>query len=506
MANVPLASLSNPYPDELTSASTSSRASSVKAETPKKGSGFKKFFTDWFANKSPSLENLHKKEKEEIEAQKAYWSSSPTQPIQTARTHPQATQSRSYPPDLVSTQSTPSLDLQKKRAYTLDAAQKLASPHLRTTAFDQLSLEQLIVAAPQPLEEILLDKEQFQQTLKGVATFQDAGEFDLAFKVLQQLGQQIEHRSHGVGGSSINNYPGDIPLAQVNCDAYHAEDYGLYAFSLIADGCGWGTKSRQAAQRAIAGATLYIKQVLSQSAPTNAQELAGLLLRSVAVAHETILKDKQDAKEVGTTTLNICFRFTAENEQKYLLTVGVGDAKVFVAAKNQEEEWETKEVASGRLSNQDIRDPGGRLGPYVGPGRIDPDLKNLRIICCLIPYDCFILNMTDGAHDNLQPEQAGLKPQDIDENFLDKKWKDLKPEEKEELEDRYQQNYLTSLVNKAVHSGNTHLNEICTHLTKYCHDLTHPIRSFMQNNPKEREPDDKKEYPGKMDHCTVVAC
>lgn len=537
MAGVPSNSTYNStYPNEdnnLVKSSSSQTGSSKKTQ------GFMQFLKETWeslsSDKSPVEETVAKsngKIVEGIEAQKvtvtcspqlpksvgsafdlekarqSYWKSSDTRSIPTLLTVPQTSQSSSYPPNTTSKHSTIELG-SERRPYSLSAPERLVPSHLRTTAFDNLKLEQRTDESQlEQIKKISLCMKQFQQTIKGVKTFQDQGEFDSSFQKLHQLGQQIEQQSSNLGGSSINNYPNTVPLAQVYCDAFHAEDYGDYTFSLIADGCGWGSQSRQAAQRAIAGATNYIKQVLKNSPPKTAQELACHLLQSIAVAHDAILIGKEDveAYRIGTTTLNICFRFMTEDGKKYLLTAGVGDSKVFAVFKGIEGDWQVKEVMGGREPNQEIQDSGGRLGPYVGPKKIDPDLRNLVVTCFLLPSEeCLIFNMTDGLYDNLQPQLQGKEPHEIDSEYQSKTWDDLTPEEKSALDADYQKKCLMSLIKETLDSGKTNLDGICAYLTKYCHDLTAPVRLFMQENPTKREPKDKKQYKGKMDHCSVVA-
>ena len=50
-----------------------------------------------------------------------------------------------------------------------------------------------------------------------------------------------------------------------------------------------------------------------------------------------------------------------------------------------------------------MRDPGGRLGPYIGP-KGGPDLRNLGLFMTLCEQDSLVFILSDGVHDNLDPE------------------------------------------------------------------------------------------------------
>ncbi len=63
------------------------------------------------------------------------------------------------------------------------------------------------------------------------------------------------------------------------------------------------------------------------------------------------------------------------------------------------------DVTKGNRANLSATDPGGRLGPWTDAGT--DDLRNLRLYyveCC--PGDILLL-VTDGVHDNFDPEYVG---------------------------------------------------------------------------------------------------
>jgi serine/threonine protein phosphatase PrpC len=440
------------------------------------------------------------------------------------------------------------------KALGLPENMRKARSSLQTMAFHQLKMEHLIVPGSENLETIEVNLKNAKQPLLGALTFQDPvkdfqpytnfkpGRIDSAFLELQKRSQSVTVDSERMGGAFINNYPKE-QNAYVNCDAFHLEEYSDHVFSIMADGCSWGNSSREAAQRAVAAVTQYINEALENPIEPikNAQMLACILIRSLAMAHEMIVYDKQEPFEAGTTTINICLAFATPEGKKYLMVAGVGDCKTFIATKHVEKGYQVQEVIAAKREGSDAKDPGGRLGPYVES--IHPDLRNLSVTCLALPKedDCIIFNMTDGVHDNLNPEQLGKNPYECcphttikwsdivpekrlgiaigneknqrsnclihPEDKLEESlfqtigWLDLLPEKRFEIISAYQDQLLTSLVNK-VESHD--LMAICESITAYCHQVTGPSREYMEKT-KKAEPKDKKAYPGKMDHCTVTA-
>jgi hypothetical protein len=73
------------------------------------------------------------------------------------------------------------------------------------------------------------------------------------------------------------------------------------------------------------------------------------------------------------------------------------------------------DITNNHRFNTDLSDPGGRIGPADEHG--NPDLRNLKFVYCLCePHDTLIL-MTDGCHDNLDPQIAGKLPNELNWDF-----------------------------------------------------------------------------------------
>jgi Protein phosphatase 2C len=400
----------------------------------------------------------------------------------------------------------------------LSAPIRLSLPSLQTQAFDRLEFKDLLCSNSLKLEDVQFYMHSNQSILES-KTFHDPKNadlqspinprgVDLLFRKLQETETNLPSVDSRVGGAYVNNYPRIYGSAQINCDAFHVEVHPDYAFSVVADGCNWGKRPREAAQRAVAAASAYINIALGYYSKQikTASQIACCLIQSIAMAHESIVNEKQNVSDAGTTTINICFAFADHKGKKYLLLAGVGDCKAFIVFKNKDHLYKVVEGTSRRLSF-DPKDPGGRLGPYDGDKLSDPDLRNLSLTCLPLPeQECVILNVTDGVYDNLTPEGLGIDPYEVSKKFSETtKWSDLENEERIELETSYQNGLLSRLINEADTTQDSSLNTICQCITQHCHKMTSLGRTYMEEHPQAKEPQDKKEYPGKMDHCTVAA-
>ena len=134
-------------------------------------------------------------------------------------------------------------------------------------------------------------------------------------------------------------------------------------------------------------------------------------------------------------------------------------------------------------------------------------MRNLSLTCIPLPEgESIIFNMSDGVHDNFLPYQLGIKPCEVDIDLLSStQWSELPEHTQQALENRFQNDLLSRLINEITKKDKINLDGICEDLTDYCHQLTSFSRKFMVENPTQYEPEDKKQYPGKMDHCSVVA-
>jgi len=175
----------------------------------------------------------------------------------------------------------------------------------------------------------------------------------------------------------------------------------------------------------------------------------------------------------------------------------VGDCKVFLY--NPSTASVTDITSVNRTQSLNAADCGGRLGPCDKNGK--PDLRNLFVASATVRQGDLILVVSDGIHDNLDPELLGKFPSDLDDSIDEgTNWKDLPPSLTARIKTRYREDTLASLIN------HTHTNpqDICQALVEYSRKVTYASRSFMEQHPSEELPEDYTLYPGKMDHTSCV--
>eukprot|EP01122_Echinamoeba_exundans_P000781 TRINITY_DN10716_c0_g1_i1.p1 TRINITY_DN10716_c0_g1~~TRINITY_DN10716_c0_g1_i1.p1 ORF type:complete len:468 (-),score=76.59 TRINITY_DN10716_c0_g1_i1:75-1478(-) len=308
-----------------------------------------------------------------------------------------------------------------------------------------------------------------------------------------------------VSCKSISTYPlfpdgrrdGD-PIA----DKFKAKFYKNRAWVALADGCNWGSRALNAATAAIGAYEAYMDE--HHAHMKDLVDAGHFLLRAFSQGHNKIVEGKEDIWEAGTTTLFGCFLLEIEppkgsDAQWGLLCANVGDCKAFLYSKKNKT---VIDITSGdTIYVKDRCDPGGRLGPYIPPTG-SPDLRNLRLYYATVAPGDIILAVSDGVHDNLDPEQLGVKPNTIDSSVEHEKWDKVPGETAERLKTAFRTDLLRQKIDK-LKSPRTP-KAIVSMLMDYCSKTTSKSREFMEKNPQTPHPPDYSEYPGKMDHTTAV--
>ncbi|KYR02720.1 protein phosphatase 2C-related protein [Tieghemostelium lacteum] len=333
---------------------------------------------------------------------------------------------------------------------------------------------------------------------------------------------------------SVSTYP-ILPCGEKDgdpiADKLFVQVHRNRAVLAIADGCNWGKRPANAARDAITAFSNYFNQ--RQDEITTLQDAGHFLLRAFCEAHNKIVEGKNDIWDAGTTTLlgGLVLELDTQEEgaPKWgFLCASVGDCKAFLVSHKKKE---ALDVTNGNRCNlSDTRDPGGRLGPYVGQGW--PDLRNLKLYFSFCEENDIALIMSDGVHDNLDPIMLGKAPSDL--NINAKGWEELNQDELlkaktsfmksliEELVFEQQQSNLNNSSNSnstipvngssssnVEQNGKSHKKiinpiDITSKLIDHCSKTTHRARDFMEKYPNKRQPNDYKEFPGKMDHSTCV--
>jgi len=266
----------------------------------------------------------------------------------------------------------------------------------------------------------------------------------------------------------------------------------------LADGCGWGSKPRLAAESACDKFIKELERTVNEASTIG--ELTELLLHSLEAAHNAIITQKENLWEVGTTTLlagiQVEMRTASEDPDERswaFVGIGVGDAKLI--------HWDSKkriltDCSTGNRPS-DPSDCGGRIGPQLEGGA--PDLRNLRYYFVPISEGDIVGILSDGVHDNLDPQYLGVAPEELKvQGFSD--WGELESEEVQHAKTRYREDLL---MNKFIEPS-PDPKAIANLLVEHCLRITEPGRVFMETNPGRKLPVDYVLYPGKMDHSSCV--
>ena len=265
----------------------------------------------------------------------------------------------------------------------------------------------------------------------------------------------------------VNNVKTGNPI----CDQVLVKFYSNCSICIIADGCGWGQPSMQAAQRAIYGALEYIEKHIEES--RHLKDLGALCVDACQEAHLNIFTVEDSLLKTGTTTFSINM-VVSTSKGYYIIITNIGDCRTFLY--NKKEHHTLALTGKYKGSYKQMQDSLGRIGAaqsYI------PELQKSQIKCIKISEGDIVICSTDGFHDNFDPQFFGKENFKSKEKELDKKMTDMMEQ--------------TSIEN---------LDEIAENMSIFICDLTKSSREFMRNNPNKKLPKNAK-YPGKMDHTTV---
>lgn len=315
---------------------------------------------------------------------------------------------------------------------------------------------------------------------------------------------------------TLATYPHGSYGWQIVCDQFYVRCMGNRTVFALADGCGWGSRPREAAIRASEAIIEQIADRTVQLKINDTIDCKTVLLRSFNVAHRAVIEGKEDVFMAGTTTLlaGLLAEVDAERNEWAAVIVSVGDCKCYVYNSITET---VSDLTMGNRSNlHDARDPGGRLGPYFDSG--DPDLRNLAAYFWPLHEGDVLFAVSDGVHDNIEPEALGKTPAETAEYLKttryaalaaqipeDAIWDKMDPDLVEKLKTAHMTSRLEQIISFIPVEDRRDVGNIVTAMMRNSSDVTYPSRRFMEQNPDKPEPDDHKVFPGKMDHTTCVA-
>jgi len=283
------------------------------------------------------------------------------------------------------------------------------------------------------------------------------------------------------------------------CDSYRLQTHRNGGIFCVADGCGWGERPKEASNRVKDTFVLYFNDKVKNM--KNCRELAQHLVNSVAYSHFSIFHDKKDVRSAGTTTalggLLVEVADPEANTEWVFVGVSIGDCKCFkfdVSTKTC-----VDVTAGNRMNITDARDPGGRLGAYTREG--DPDLRNLDLVFAPCAQGDILIVLSDGVHDNLDPQVLGKCPKDL--GLEEQKWDDVDLEEGTALKAKFMEDLMTKLITEDGLDITPAI--IAKKLIRHCRDITAISRQWMEQNPNKVLDPDYIKFPGKLDHATCLA-
>lgn len=303
-----------------------------------------------------------------------------------------------------------------------------------------------------------------------------------------------------IHGASMSTYPAGTGGDQVYCDFYRVSVVNNRCIIALADGCNWGKRPRRAAEVATKAVVNYLS---TDEFFEDTWIVKSRLLEAFKLAQKAIVEERSDTWDPGTTTLLASMLIkvkpiSVKAPEYAIVCASVGDCKAF--------HWNCTtqvftDITKGNRGTRDPSDPGGRLGPRL-KGDL-PDLRNL--MTCYFP--CYegdiIVFVTDGVHDNLDPEELGEEVSALGLPELAKynTWEDVPNHEIEKVKSMYMCHKLARLLNCLQDKSP---EKFARALLDHCKATTKKTRDFMEQNPQASEPRNYREYPGKMDHTTCV--
>ena len=265
--------------------------------------------------------------------------------------------------------------------------------------------------------------------------------------------------------------------------------YSNTSIIALGDGCNWGDKPREAAILACNEIINFMSSRLKDYIDTS--DVGCLLLKAFKRAHDKILATKELCYDAGTTTVlaGILGKLVepVDSKEWVFVCLSVGDCKAFYYSKSNKT---FKEITVGnRMNLTDARDCGGRLGP-ADPEGLHPDLRNLMSYYALLDDDDIVVVVSDGVHDNLDPQLRGMNPREFNIDADD--W-NIAEEQFPELTNDVKSKYLIDTLNNVIHDKLEKNTEITPHfitstLIQYAKETTKPARDFMEQTLGARQP------------------
>jgi len=270
----------------------------------------------------------------------------------------------------------------------------------------------------------------------------------------KQLPPQNFNNAFGV---TISTYP--LYFGRKNrdgdpiCDSYRIQTYRGCQIICVADGCGWGERPREASNRLRDNFVLYFTEKAKNV--KTLKDISEHLVTSFAYANHYISYDKSDIWMAGTSTALGGLVVELERDKDSTLPawafvfITIGDCKCFKYDVNTETCVDV--TAGNRMNITDARDPGGRLGPQKKNG--DPDLRNLDLYWVGCNEGDILIAMSDGVHDNLDPQSIGLPPSDF--GLEQSNWDDVDIQQCTNIKTKFMNELITKIITTERDDGSS---------------------------------------------------
>lgn len=225
---------------------------------------------------------------------------------------------------------------------------------------------------------------------------------------------------------------------------------------VLADGCNWGEKPKEAAKIATKQMVEHMKT--HGGSIKNTMQAGEVLLHGFMTAHKTILDYNQTRKGRPANTtllaaviLPLAKPITQRNTEFHNVCVScsVGDCTIVQFDSDLNLFRKLFVDRGGRQQPSNASDSGGFLGPSKSQA---PDLRNLALDFCLLRENDCVIIMSDGVTDNLDPEFQGFLPNEIPSSSISSpsSWKDL------EVSSDLKNGYLVYLLPKLISLYGSH--------------------------------------------------
>lgn len=322
-----------------------------------------------------------------------------------------------------------------------------------------------------------------------------------------------------VYGRRESNYPMDRDGARQGdpiCDAFGYLLFRDAALLTLTDGCGWGQGSANASLLAV---QTYFHTFLTgrHAHMANLRTLGLLMVYCLSVAHGTLADAYLGGSQIGTTTFISCLALPAQQQPTqikpvpdqyvqelvhsrnrfYLITLSVGDCKAFHYSPTSRQ---VRDITRGNRADLcDPCDPGGRIGRSSLENG-DPDLRNLSLYITPCVQGDFVFLMSDGIHDNFDPEMLGIDPAAL--GLICTEWATAPPA----LVEAAKTTFMEGLIGRVLANARCSTpRQACRALLEHAASVSKTSRAFMESGQNGRLPKDYTLYPGKMDHSSVIA-